>query len=203
LPFLFLFVFVGRGINLPGARDGVIAYIGVWDFSVITTEKEAWSVACSQVFFSIGLTFGIMTSYGSHCKRDEPVLLNSCVVVILNSMYSIIMGFGIFCSLGHLAHLNGVAVTDLPYSGFELVFGTWPVVLSTLPGGIHWVRLLFLNLFFLGIDSAIAFVEAAVTVLQDTKFFSQNTETNLGHWMYLAELFIWNTLLYRCRSLLS
>ena len=25
LPFLFLFVFVGRGINLPGARDGVIA----------------------------------------------------------------------------------------------------------------------------------------------------------------------------------
>ena len=131
----------------------------MWDLSVILSAKEAWSVACSQVFFSIGLTFGIMTSYGSHCKRDEPVLLNSCVVVILNSTYSIVIGFGIFCALGHLAHLNGVAVTDLPYGGFELIFGTWPVVLATLPGGIYWVRLLFINLFFLGIDSAIAFVE--------------------------------------------
>ena len=134
-------------------------YIGVWDFSAIMTAKEAWSVACSQVFFSIGLTFGIMTSYGSHCKRDEPAFLNSCVIVIMNSAYSIIIGFGIFCALGHLAYLNGVSVTDLPYGGFELIFGTWPVVLATLPGGIHWVRLLFLNLFLLGIDSAIAFVE--------------------------------------------
>jgi len=171
LPFVLLFVFLGRGLSLPGARDGVIAYIGVWDFSAILTAKEAWSVACSQVFFSIGLTFGIMTSYGSHCKRDEPALLNSCVIVILNSAYSIIIGFGIFCALGHLAYLNGVAVTDLPYGGFELIFGTWPVVLATLPGGIYWVRLLFFNLFLLGIDSAVAFLEAAVTVLHDTVFF--------------------------------
>lgn len=179
LPFVLLFVFLGRGLSLPGARDGVIAYIGVWDFSEITTAKEAWSVACSQVFFSIGLTFGIMTSYGSHCKRDEPAVFNSCVVVILNSMYSILIGFGIFCALGHLAYLNGVAVADLPYGGFELIFGTWPVVLATLPGGIHWVRLLFLNLFLLGIDSAIAFVEAAVTVLQDTVFFRDTPRRTL------------------------
>jgi hypothetical protein len=26
------------------------------------------------------------------------------------------------------------------YSGFGLVFGTWPVALGTLPGGIHWIR---------------------------------------------------------------
>ena len=118
-----------------------------------------WSVACSQVFFSISLTFGLLTSYGSHCKRNEPVLLNSCVVIGLNSMYSVITGFAVFCALGHLAHLEGVEVTDLPLAGFGLVFGTWPVVLGTLPGGIHWVRLLFFNLFLLGIDSAFAFVE--------------------------------------------
>jgi hypothetical protein len=33
------------------------------------------------------------------------------------------------------------------------------VVLSQLPGGIHWVRLLFLNLMLLGIDSAFALLE--------------------------------------------
>ena len=64
-----------------------------------------------------------------------------------------------FCALGHLAHTAGIAVADIPYAGFSLVFGTWPVVLATLPGGIHWVRLLFFDLFLLGISSAFAFVE--------------------------------------------
>ena len=159
LPFVLLFVFLGRAVTLPGAREGVNAYIGVWDLSILRSRREVWSVACSQVFFSNSLTFGILTSYGSHCKRDEPVVRNSVIVVALNSVYSIITGFAVFSALGHLAFIEGVAVTDLPYAGFSLVFGTWPVVLATLPGGIHWVRLLFFNLFLLGIDSAFAFVE--------------------------------------------
>mmetsp|Transcript_13602 Transcript_13602/g.38278 ORF Transcript_13602/g.38278 Transcript_13602/m.38278 type:complete len:645 (-) Transcript_13602:4507-6441(-) len=171
LPFLLLFIFLGRAATLPGAGDGVYAYIGEWDLSVLRTDTEVWSVACSQVFFSISLTFGLLTSLGSHCKRDEPVLLNSCVIVALNSMYSVISGFAIFCALGHLAKLSDVPVSKLPFENFSLVFGTWPVVLGTLPGGIHWVRLLFFNLFLLGIDSAFAFVESFVTVLQDTVFF--------------------------------
>ena len=134
-------------------------YIGVWDLSVLREERQVWSEACSQVFFSISLTFGLLTSFGSHCKQDEPVVLNSCVIIGLNSMYSFITGFAVFCALGHLAHLEDVSISDLDYSGFSLVFGTWPVVLATLPGGIHWVRLLFFNLFLLGIDSAFAFVE--------------------------------------------
>ena len=116
-------------------------------------------MACSQVFFSISLTFGILTSYGSHCKRDEPAVLNCCVIVASNSIFSVITGFAVFCALGHLAQTAGIAVTDIPYAGFSLVFGTWPVILATLPGGIHWVRLLFFDLFLLGIDSAFAFVE--------------------------------------------
>jgi len=171
LPLVLLFVFLVRGATLDGASEGVYAYVGVWDLSVLRERGEVWSVACSQIFFSISLTFGILTSYGSHCKRDEPVFLNSCVIAISNSLFSIISGFGIFCALGHLASIQGVDVTDLEISGFSLVFGTWPVVLGTLPAGILWVRLLFFDLFLLGIDSALAFVESFLTVLQDTVYF--------------------------------
>jgi len=171
LPFVILFIFLGRAIALPGSQEGVDAFIGLWDLSVLRTERKVWSEACSQVFFSNSLTFGLLTSYGSHCKRNEPVFQNACVVVALNSVYSIITGFAVFSALGHLAYLENVSVLDLQYAGFNLVFGTWPVVLGTLPGGIHWVRLLFFNLFLLGIDSAFAFVESGVTVLQDTVIF--------------------------------
>lgn len=86
-------------------------------------------------------------------------------------MFSFISGFAVFGALGYLSYLSGTPVVDLPFSGFSLVFGTWPVVLATLPGGEHWVRLLFFNLFLLGIDSAFAFVEAIITVFLDTKYF--------------------------------
>jgi SNF family Na+-dependent transporter len=97
--------------------------------------------------------------------------MNSCVIAISNSMFSFIAGFAVFAALGHLAFLEGIPVTDLGIGGFSLVFGTWPVVMGKLPGGIHWVRLLFFDLFLLGIDSAFAFMEAFLTVLKDTAFF--------------------------------
>ncbi|KAG7355267.1 sodium:neurotransmitter symporter family protein [Nitzschia inconspicua] len=172
LPIILLFVFLGKAVTLEGSDDGIEAYIGIWDMSVLTEQGEVWSVAASQIFFSIGLTFGILTAYGSHCKRDEPVVLNSCVIAFSNSMFSFISGFAVFAALGHLAFLQGgIPVTELPYAGFGLVFGTWPVVFNTLPGGIHWVRLILFNLFLLGIDSAFAFLEAFITVLHDTQYF--------------------------------
>ncbi|KAL7527182.1 hypothetical protein ACHAXR_002752, partial [Thalassiosira sp. AJA248-18] len=113
---------------------------------------------------------GIMTAYGSHCKPDEPAFMNSCVVACCNCLFSFIAGFAVFATLGHLAHLEGLnSVADLEYAGFGLVFGSWPVALGTLPGGEHWIRLFFIMLFLLGIDSAFSFMEGFLTVAQDTK----------------------------------
>ena len=170
-PILLLFIFLGKAVSLEGSQDGIREYIGIWDVSVLTEMPEVWSEACTQIFFSIGITFGILTAYGSHCKRDEPAVLNTFVVAISNSLFSFVAGFAVFAALGHLAWKNDVEVTSLSYGGFSLVFGTWPTVFNELPGGIHWVRLLFFDLFLLGIDSAFAFQEAFITVLKDTVYF--------------------------------
>lgn len=122
-----------------------------------------------------------MTAFGSYCPKTEPVVLNSTVIALSNSMFSFLSGFAVFAALGHLSFLSGIPVLELPYGGFSLVFGTWPVVLNTLPGGVHWVRLLFIDLFLLGIDSAFAFVEAITTVLLDTTYCQ-----NMPKWMGAA-----------------
>jgi hypothetical protein len=53
-------------------------------------------------------------------------------------------------------------------------------VLGTLPGGEHWVRLLFFDLFLLGIDSAFAFLEAISTVVSDTIFFKDTAKWKIS-----------------------
>ena len=98
LPIILLFVFLGKALSLEGAELGVHEYIGQWDVSVLKERGEVWSVACSQIFFSIGVTFGILTAYGSHCKRDEPVVLNSCVIAFSNSAFSFVAGFAVFAA---------------------------------------------------------------------------------------------------------
>lgn len=55
-----------------------------------------------------------------------------------------------------------------------MLFGTsWPLILSGLPGGIHLVRLLFVFLILLGVDSAFSFQEAVITCLRDTGSFRE------------------------------
>jgi len=173
IPIALIFIFLGKAVSLEGSSDGIREYIGIWDMSILTTEGEVWSVACSQIFFSIGLTFGVLTAYGSHCQRSEPAVINAIVVSLANSMFSFIAGFAVFAALGHLAFLEDKDVTKLSFESFDLVYGTWPVVFNKLPGGIHWVRLIFFNLFLLGLDTAFAFLEAFITVLHDTIYFQK------------------------------
>jgi solute carrier family 6 GABA transporter-like protein 1 len=163
LPILLLFVFLIKACTLTGSSDGIKAYIGEWDMSVLKDRPDVWSTAVSQIFFSLSVTFGTMTAYGSHCPRGEPAFANSMVIGLANSMFSFISGFAVFAAMGHLAYIQGVSVDEVPYSGFSLVFGTWPVVFGSLPGGEHWVRLLFFDLFLLGIDSAFSILEGMLS----------------------------------------
>jgi len=57
LPAILIFVFLGRAVSLPGSSDGINAYIGEWDMSVLVNQPECWSRAVSQIFFSVGVTF--------------------------------------------------------------------------------------------------------------------------------------------------
>eukprot|EP00545_Synedropsis_sp_CCMP1620_P011504 CAMPEP_0119008526 /NCGR_PEP_ID=MMETSP1176-20130426/3760_1 /TAXON_ID=265551 /ORGANISM="Synedropsis recta cf, Strain CCMP1620" /LENGTH=674 /DNA_ID=CAMNT_0006960877 /DNA_START=57 /DNA_END=2081 /DNA_ORIENTATION=+ len=180
LPIVLLFVFLIRAVTLEGAGDGIEQYIGIWDMSVLTDRPDVWSTAVSQIFFSIGVTFGIMTAFGSYNQRNEPAVLHSCVIAGANSMFSFISGFAVFASLGHLAFISEVEVTELKFRGISLVFGTWPVVFGTLPGGEHWVRLLFFDLFLLGIDSGFGLLEGSLTAAADTVFLSKFSKAQLA-----------------------
>lgn len=178
LPIVFLFILLGRAVSLDGARDGVREYIGQWDVSVLRNRPAVWSEAVTQIFFSLSVTFGVMTAFASYNPRDAPVFSNSIIIAISNSMYSIIAGFAVFGSAGHLAKIGPLPIDGLELGGPPLIFVTYPQVLSKLPGSEHWERLLFVVLFLLGIDSAFALTEAVITVLGDSALF-QNVHKSI------------------------
>lgn len=168
-PILLLFIFLIRAATLPGASSGVKVYIGQWDMAVLSERPDVWSTAVGQIFFSIGVTFGIFTAYGSVCPKDAPVVANSFIIALSNSFFSFIAGFAVFATIGSIAEAKGIPVEDAVTAGPGLVFGAYPEALTTLPNGEHWVRIFLVFLFLLGIDSGFGLLEAVLIVIHDSK----------------------------------
>eukprot|EP00929_Paragymnodinium_shiwhaense_P009184 TRINITY_DN113248_c0_g1_i1.p1 TRINITY_DN113248_c0_g1~~TRINITY_DN113248_c0_g1_i1.p1 ORF type:complete len:614 (-),score=61.21 TRINITY_DN113248_c0_g1_i1:216-2057(-) len=168
LPIFLLLVLLIRAATLPGHQEGFTAYMGVWDISLLLERHDVWSRAATQIFFSLSVTVGIMTAYGSYNPRSQPVTMDCTIIALCDALISVMCGFAVFGIIGYLAHAEGVSIADLPdVAGPALMFGTLPVALSTLPGAGHWERLCFIVVLLLGIDSAFSLVEAVVAVIQD------------------------------------
>ena len=71
-PYLILVVLFFRGITLSGASKGILYYINP-DFSKLG-EADVWVAAATQIFYSLGIGFGSLVTYGSFNQYN-----NDCV----------------------------------------------------------------------------------------------------------------------------
>jgi len=159
-----------RGLTLPNAMAGIKMYLGGKDDGMTGAEKlqgtVIWTEACAQIFFSIGVCMGIMTSYASYNDVDQPILGPSCKVAFGNSLFSFIAGFAVFSTIGYLEHIGSPVAGGVSSTG--LAFVAYPTAVDTMPWANFWALMLALTLFTLGIDSAFSLVEATSTVVGDT-----------------------------------
>jgi SNF family Na+-dependent transporter len=65
-------------------------------------QAGVWADAAGQIFFSIGVCMGIMTSYGSYNKVDKPIIMDNMIIAISNSMFSFVAGFAVWSIVGYL-----------------------------------------------------------------------------------------------------
>eukprot|EP01069_Polyplicarium_translucidae_P010572 Polyplicarium_translucidae@DN3385_c1_g1_i20.p1 len=171
VPLLLLAIITARGASLPGAGDGIRHYIGIWDMGQLSEQPEMWTAAVGQIFFSIGVCYGVMTAYASFNSPKQNAVQDAFIVSISNSVVSIVAGFAVFSIAGHLAHESGQDISELRSAGVGLVFWTFPTGLAQLPTPAAQIFsvLFFLTFFLLGIDSAFSLAEALITVFCDSK----------------------------------
>eukprot|EP01006_Ploeotia_vitrea_P048632 TRINITY_DN67256_c1_g16_i1.p1 TRINITY_DN67256_c1_g16~~TRINITY_DN67256_c1_g16_i1.p1 ORF type:complete len:840 (-),score=87.61 TRINITY_DN67256_c1_g16_i1:304-2709(-) len=183
LPFILLVILFVRAVTLDGSGDGIDAYLGKWDMSALS-DPGIWADAAGQIFFSLSVCYGVMTSYGSYLDKDQPIVANVFIVALTNSTFSFFAGFAVFGVLGNLAHVRGVPVEEVTNAGIALAFVVYPSALEAMSGSAFWCFILFATLFMLGIDSAFSLVEAVTTVIGDTEMngvsVKQRLQTRFG-----------------------
>ncbi|XP_038610042.1 sodium-dependent noradrenaline transporter [Tachyglossus aculeatus] len=165
LPYVVLFVLLTRGITLPGAYNGINAYLHI-DFGRLK-EATVWIDAATQIFYSLGAGFGVLIAFASYNKFDNNCYRDALLTSTINCVTSFISGFAIFSILGYMAHEHKVKIEDVATEGAGLVFILYPEAISTLSGSTFWAVVFFIMLLTLGIDSAMGGMEAVITGLAD------------------------------------
>lgn len=110
IPVFFIACMVLRGLTLENADEGIRMYLlgeGFPGNEGLTWQERLaspamWTEACAQIFFSIGVCMGIMTSYASYNNKGRPIIGPACQVTFGNSALSFFAGFAVFSVVGYL-----------------------------------------------------------------------------------------------------
>ncbi|XP_068092817.1 sodium-dependent dopamine transporter isoform X1 [Hyperolius riggenbachi] len=175
MPYVVLTALLLRGITLPGAIDGIKAYLSV-DFLRLC-EASVWIDAATQICFSLGVGFGVLIAFSSYNKFTNNCYRDAIITTSVNSLTSFFSGFVIFSFLGYMSQKHNVAIGDVAKDGPGLIFIIYPEAIATLPLSSVWAVIFFIMLLTLGIDSAMGGMESVITGLIDEfKFLRRHRE---------------------------
>ncbi|XP_010641860.1 sodium-dependent dopamine transporter [Fukomys damarensis] len=165
MPYVVLTALLLRGLTLPGAIDGIWAYLSV-DFYRLC-EASVWIDAATQVCFSLGVGFGVLIAFSSYNKFTNNCYRDAILTTSINSLTSFSSGFVVFSFLGYMAQKHSVPIGDVAKDGPGLIFIIYPEAIATLPLSSAWAVVFFIMLLTLGLDSAMGGMESVITGLID------------------------------------
>ncbi|KAM4689167.1 sodium-dependent dopamine transporter [Discoglossus pictus] len=175
MPYVVLTALLLRGVTLPGAIDGIKAYLSV-DFLRLC-EASVWIDAATQICFSLGVGFGVLIAFSSYNKFSNNCYRDAIITTSVNSLTSFFSGFVIFSFLGYMSQKHNVPIGDVAKDGPGLIFIIYPEAIATLPLSSVWAVIFFIMLLTLGIDSAMGGMESVITGLIDEfKFLRRHRE---------------------------
>ncbi len=168
-PWILLIGVAIRGFTLPGAAEGLNAYL-VPDFGAIWAP-EVWFGAASQVAFSLSVGMAGMFAYGSWVAKKADITNSTIITGFGDMATAFFAGFAVFSVVGFLVQGLGISLDEVSKSGLALAFVTYPASVSMMPAGNALVGILFfLSLFTIGIDSAFFLSHGGVIAPLTDKF---------------------------------
>ncbi len=140
--------------NPPATTDGWWKALG---------NSKVWLAATGQIFFTLGVGFGIVLTYSSYLKKNDDIAVSSTTAVAGNEFCEVGLGGLItipaaFVFFGAAGAVGGT---------FGLGFETLPLVFDRMPLGRAAGFLFFFLLFLAAITSSISMLQPAIAFLEE------------------------------------
>ncbi|MDZ4716374.1 MAG: sodium-dependent transporter [Cytophagales bacterium] len=164
--FVLFIVLIIRSLTLEGSQRGVEYYL-IPDFSKLNGMMILQ--ALTQAFFSLGVGWGIMITYGSYLPKNQSIPESSIWVGVMDTSIALLGGLMVFPAV--------FAFNQDPATGPTLVFEVLANIFPRMPFGNLIGGLFFLLLFFAAITSTISMVEVVGSWLIDEKKWNRKKAT--------------------------
>ncbi|GAB6021394.1 Solute carrier 6 [Chamberlinius hualienensis] len=173
MPYVILSILLVRGLLLDGAIDGIMYFIRP-NISKLG-ETKVWVDAAQQVFYSVGVGFGVHLTFASYNDFHSDCYRGCLITTAINSFTSLFSGLVIFTYLGYMAETQNRDISTVATHGPGLVFQVYPEAIATLPWSNFWAFIFFFMLITLGMDSIMGGLESVITGFKDEfhKLFSK------------------------------
>jgi len=167
-PYLVLVILLIRGATLDGAYEGILFYVvPEWEDIYKLGEIKVWAAAATQIFYSLGPSFGGLITLASYNKFKNNCHRDAILIAFSNCATSIFAGFVIFSIVGFMAHEADLPVEEVIAGGTGLAFIAYPSAVTQMPAPPLWSFLFFTMLITLGLDSQFTMVETITTAVMD------------------------------------
>ncbi|XP_020907475.1 sodium- and chloride-dependent GABA transporter 1 [Exaiptasia diaphana] len=164
-PYVALVIILVRGVTLDGAARGIRYYLEP-DWEQLA-DPQVWVYAATQIFWSLGIGFGAILTFGSYNKFSNNCYKDSIIITSINCITSFVAGFAVFSILGFMADVLSSSMKDVVSTGPGLVFIAYPEAISQLPVSVFWAILFFFMLMTLGLDTMFGAMEGFITAIID------------------------------------
>jgi len=152
----------------PGKPDqNVINGLGfMWNPSWDALWKaKTWLAAAGQIFFTLGVGFGIIINYSSYLKKKDDIVLSSLTASSVNEFFEVCLGGMItipaaFIFFGAMIGTGGFGTYDL---GFKVL----PNVFAQMPAGQMFGFLWFVMLFLAAITSSLSMLQPVIAFFEE------------------------------------
>ncbi|MBL9092762.1 MAG: sodium-dependent transporter [Planctomycetaceae bacterium] len=122
-------------------------------------KPGTWIAAAGQIFFSLGVGFGIIINYSSYTRNRDDVVLSGLTAASMNEFFEVCLG-GLITIPAAFVFL-GASVAGM--GTFGLGFNALPNVFARMPGGQFFGAMWFFMLFLAAVTSSIAMIHPVAT----------------------------------------
>lgn len=129
-------------------------------------DPQLWLAAAGQIFFSLSVGFGVITTYASYMRKDDDVVLSGLAATSANEFCEVALG-GLITVPAAVAFIGVAGLAGVGLSTFDLGFKVLPLVFSEMPFGNFFGFLWFFLLFLAAMTSTVSMVQPGIAFIEE------------------------------------
>ncbi len=127
-------------------------------------NPELWLAAASQIFFSLSVGFGTISTYASYVSKSRDIALSSLTANATNEFVEVGIA-GLMIIPAAIAFLGVAAAAGM--GTFGLGFEVLPQVFAQMPAGQYFGAMFFLLLFLAAVASSLSLLQPGIAFFED------------------------------------